>query len=94
MATPVRNLGHDELVAALFAFIEKVAATGYDGRPCSHEDGCHASNGEDDPESVACLLGVHCDDWDVGGDEEHDNLFALVSEARGLLGLPDLLGAE
>ncbi len=79
------------LPTAIAAFLRKVADTGYDGRPCSHEDGCH--------DAGSCTAGDncygdHCDPWDVDPDEEHDTLVDLVSEARQLLGLPDLYGEE
>ena len=81
----------------LVRFAHLAAGTLYDGRPCSHEDGCHYHEScqagcgiSESREKCACPMGECCEPVDMGGDEEHDNLFELVSEARQVLGLPDL----
>ena len=82
---------------SLRSFLEQVAMTLYDGRPCSHEEGCH-----DHETCLAecseprlggpceCSLGDCCDPVQMGFDETHDALYEIVAEARKLLGLSQL----
>jgi hypothetical protein len=78
----------------LTEFVSRVAQTLYDGRPCSHSDGCHdhanCSSGCSPSGPCNCPRGPCCDPVEMGFDETHDNLFELVAEARSLLGLPAL----
>jgi len=82
-------------------FVERVAHTLYDGRPCTHEDGCHnhssctsGCRGDDPKVLCSCPRGDCCDPVQMGNDEMRDELIDLVGRARELVGLPDLYGRD
>ena len=80
----------DSSIEDAIAFVRRVADTPYDGRPCSHDDGCH-----DHDECVAaeggCGWECHdgadtcCEPVDMGNDETHDALVDIVQAAQALI---------
>lgn len=96
MAHSSRRVSSSELeVTRLRAFVEEVANTLYDGRECSHDEGCHdhwscslcshEDSGYGRETNRCCPLGSCCDPVDMENDETHGNLVALVEAARTLL---------
>lgn len=90
---PTRAPSH----ASLAEFVEFVANSPYDGRPCAHAHGCHdhetcasGCSENSEAESCRCPFGGCCDPVEMGFDETHDLLVDLVTGARELLGLPSL----